>query len=73
MLLRTRNDRFGSIATEEVQPTVIDVRFAAKADKRQIVSVCPLCVKSGFMRRSKQHRHLITSSAIRPWPWLWRT
>jgi hypothetical protein len=46
MLLRTRNDRFGSIATEEVQPTVTDVRFAAKADKRQIVSLSPLCAKS---------------------------
>ena len=37
-----------SSATEavEAEPTV-HVRFAPKADKKQIVSVCPLCANTG--------------------------
>jgi hypothetical protein len=34
-----------------------------KADKQQIVSVCPLSAKSGQMHRSKMRRYSITSSA----------
>jgi hypothetical protein len=45
-------------------PTPRHVRFAPKADKPQIVSVCPLCARSGCERpQQNQSRYSITSSA----------
>jgi hypothetical protein len=39
--------RFGSIAAEYVETTIVHVRFAPKADKQQIVSLSPLSAKGG--------------------------
>jgi hypothetical protein len=40
-----------------------DVRFTPKADKQRIISASPLCANSRHMRRSKDARYSITSSA----------
>jgi len=40
-----------------------DVRFAPKADMRELASICPLRAKSGLMHRSKEYLYSITLSA----------
>jgi hypothetical protein len=39
------------------------VRFAPKADKLQIVSICPLA-RNGLMHRNKKYPYSIASSAM---------
>jgi hypothetical protein len=52
-----------SAASGQLEPTT-HVRFASKADKQQIISVCPLCAKRRHMRRSKTSSldHLVGAS-----------